>query len=107
MVLQKGARYLIEQEKLMKVIKKCIRQGLADPNKDPFELFTSSTQIRLAYYSESHKILGNTYGMCVLQDFEALTPNLYARIIETVGGGLLVVLLTSTMIKKQPLRRNF
>ena len=38
--------------------------------------------------------LGNTYGMCVLQDFEALTPNLLARTIETVeGGGSIVILL--------------
>ena len=50
-----------------------------------------------SYYKESHKILGNTYGMCVLQDFEALTPNLLARTIETVEGGGLVVLLLKTM----------
>ena len=37
---------------------------------------------------------GNTYGMCVLQDFEALTPNLLARTIETVeGGGAIVIVL--------------
>jgi tRNA(Met) C34 N-acetyltransferase TmcA len=50
-----------------------------------------------SYYKESHKILGNTYGMCVLQDFEAITPNLLARTIETVEGGGLVVLLLKTM----------
>ncbi|GAV93049.1 DUF1726 domain-containing protein [Cephalotus follicularis] len=34
--------------------------------------------------------------MCILQDFEALTPNLLARTIETVeGGGLIVLLLRS------------
>lgn len=49
------------------------------------------------YYKESHKILGNTYGMLVLQDFEAITPNLLARTIETVEGGGLVVLLLKTM----------
>ena len=49
------------------------------------------------YYKDSHKILGNTYGMCVLQDFEALTPNLLARTIETVEGGGLIVLLLKTM----------
>ena len=37
--------------------------------------------------------LGNTYGMCVLQDFEALTPNLLARTIETVEGGGAIVLV--------------
>jgi tRNA(Met) C34 N-acetyltransferase TmcA len=49
------------------------------------------------YYKESHKILGNTYGMLVLQDFEAITPNLLARTIETVEGGGVVVLLLKTM----------
>lgn len=49
------------------------------------------------YYKDSHKILGNTYGMCVLQDFEAITPNLLARTVETVEGGGLVILLLKTM----------
>lgn len=35
--------------------------------------------------------------MCVLQDFEAITPNLLARTIETVEGGGLVILLLKTM----------
>lgn len=35
--------------------------------------------------------------MLVLQDFEAITPNLLARTIETVEGGGLVVLLLKTM----------
>jgi N-acetyltransferase 10 len=35
--------------------------------------------------------------MCVLQDFEALTPNLLARTVETVEGGGLVVLLLSSL----------
>ena len=32
-----------------------------------------------------------------MQDFEALTPNLMARTIETVEGGGIVVLLLSTL----------
>lgn len=35
--------------------------------------------------------------MLVLQDFEAITPNLLARTIETVEGGGLVVLILKTM----------
>lgn len=91
------------KKKRMKVIKKRIKQGLVDPSKDdPFELFISATTIRFAYYSESHKILGNTYGMCVLQDFEALTPNLLARTLETVqGGGLIVILIHNMTSLKQ------
>ncbi len=57
------------RKKRMKQIKKEVQRGLRDPdaNEDPFELFVASTEIRYAYYKESHKILGNTYGMCVLQ----------------------------------------
>jgi len=37
-----------------------------------------------------------------LQDFEALTPNLLARTIETVeGGGLVILLLTNLTSLKQ------
>ncbi|KAL5109575.1 RNA cytidine acetyltransferase [Taenia crassiceps] len=35
--------------------------------------------------------------MCILQDFEALTPNTLARTIETVSGGGLVVFLLKSM----------
>ena len=92
---------------------------------DPFELFVSSTDIRYVYYKESHQIMGKTFGMCVLQvlcafhfrlacmklshhatslqDFEALTPNLLARTIETVQGGGIIVLLLKTMSSLQQL----
>ncbi|KAH9311210.1 hypothetical protein KI387_026245, partial [Taxus chinensis] len=85
------------RQKRVKEAKKMMQRGLMDPEKtDPFLLFVTTTEIRYCFYSESEKILGNTYGMCVLQDFEALTPNLLARTIETVeGGGLVVLLLRS------------
>lgn len=52
----------------MKQLQKKIKSGTLDLNKDdPFELFISSTNIRYCYYNETHKILGNTYGMCILQ----------------------------------------
>ncbi|KAH7106917.1 DUF699-domain-containing protein [Auriculariales sp. MPI-PUGE-AT-0066] len=79
-------------------IKRDVKRGMREANEqDPFEIFVTVTDIRYTYYKDSHKILGNTYGMCVLQDFEALTPNLLARTIETVEGGGLVVLLLKTM----------
>ena len=53
--------------------------------------------MRYTYYAESHKVVGNTFGMLVLQDFEALTPNLLARTIETVEGGGIIVILLKTM----------
>ncbi|GJZ98481.1 RNA cytidine acetyltransferase 1 isoform X1 [Tanacetum coccineum] len=68
-----------------------------DPDKlDEFSLFLQTTKITYCKYKDSEKILGNTYGMCILQDFEALTPNLLARTIETVqGGGLIIMLIRS------------
>ncbi|TFY62510.1 hypothetical protein EVJ58_g3813 [Rhodofomes roseus] len=79
-------------------IKRDVKRGVREANEqDPFEIFVTVTDIRYTYYKESHKILGQTYGMCVLQDFEAITPNLLARTIETVEGGGLVVILLKTM----------
>ena len=49
---------------------------------DPFDLFIAATNIRFCYYKETHKILGNTYGMCILQDFEAITPNLLGELVR-------------------------
>ena len=44
------------------------QRGLLDPESDdPFALFVASTSIRYCYYAETQKILGNTFGMCVLQ----------------------------------------
>lgn len=43
----------------------------------------------MACHADSSKML--------LQDFEALTPNLLARTVETVEGGGLVVILLRTM----------
>lgn len=86
------------RKKRMKQMKKMMQRGLLDPEEDdPFSLFMASTNIRYCYYKDTHKILGNTFGMCVLQDFESLTPNLLARTIETVEGGGLVVLLLSSL----------
>ena len=42
-----------------------------------------------------HKVMLGKYAC--MQDFEALTPNLLARTIETVEGGGIVVLLLSTL----------
>ncbi|XP_041054064.1 RNA cytidine acetyltransferase isoform X1 [Carcharodon carcharias] len=91
------------RKKRMRQLQKKIKSGTLDLKQDdPFELFVAATNIRYCYYNETHKILGNTYGMCVLQDFEALTPNLLARTVETVeGGGLVVILLRTVNSLKQ------
>jgi N-acetyltransferase 10 len=82
----------------MKKIQKLQDKGLYDKNEEnTFDLFISSADIKYCYYKETQRILGNTYGMLVLQDFEALTPNILCRTIETVAGGGIVVFLFNTM----------
>ncbi|PRQ49031.1 putative tRNA(Met) cytidine acetyltransferase [Rosa chinensis] len=85
------------KKKRAKQVKKLMQRGLLDPEKvDPFSLFIESSGVTYCLYKDSERILGNTFGMCILQDFEAVTPNLLARTIETVeGGGLIILLLRS------------
>ena len=50
---------ILFRNKKMKKIEKKIKTGKVDINEDdPFELFIASTNIRYAYYHETHKILG-------------------------------------------------
>lgn len=56
------------RKKRMNQMKKLVARGMKDPDQDdPFDLFISSTNIRYTYYKETQKILGQTFGMCVLQ----------------------------------------
>ncbi|KAG9458762.1 hypothetical protein H6P81_003270 [Aristolochia fimbriata] len=85
------------KKKRHKQLKVNMMRGTMDPEKaDAFSLFLESVGLTYCLYKDSERILGNTFGMCILQDFEALTPNLLARTIETVeGGGLVLLLLRS------------
>jgi len=102
------------------MLQKRIKEGTMEVNEDdPFELFICATEIRWTYYKDTQKILGKcricsdlfsfiqfcsgkTYDMLVLQDFEAITPNLLARTIETIaGGGLVIFLFKSLQSLKQ------
>lgn len=101
---KKELGFSTHRKKRKKLLEKRIKDGTTalDDKSDPFELFICGTEIRWTYYRDTHKILGKTFGMCVLQDFEALTPNLLARTIETVeGGGMIVILLKSVSSMKQ------
>ena len=52
----------------MRELQKKIQNGrMALKEDDPFETFIAATDIRYCYYSETHKILGQTFGMLVLQ----------------------------------------
>ena len=60
--------FFSNRKKRMREIQKKIKTGKINVREDdPLEMFVSSTEIRYCYYSETHKILGNTYGMCILQ----------------------------------------
>lgn len=66
---KKELGFTSHRQKRMRKIKKDIARGIrsADEAENPFELFIGSTDIRYVYYKETHKILGQTFGMCVLQ----------------------------------------
>lgn len=86
------------KKKRLKQIKKMETKGNLDKDEiGQIEQFMSSKDIRFCFYKDSHKILGRTFGMCVLQDFESLTPNVLCRTMETVEGGGIVVMLFNTM----------
>ncbi|CAM9579055.1 unnamed protein product [Scytosiphon promiscuus] len=97
---KKELGFSTHRKKRMRELKRQKKSGLASAggsSEDPFELFVNSTNIRWCYYKETERVLGQTFGVLVLQDFEALTPNLLARTIETVEGGGLVILLLKTV----------
>lgn len=65
---KKDLGFSSHRKKRMKSLQKKNKSGKLNTNDDdPFELFVVSTNIRYCYYKDTHKILGNTYGMCVLQ----------------------------------------
>ncbi|KAF7674347.1 RNA cytidine acetyltransferase, partial [Astathelohania contejeani] len=65
---------------------------------DILESFFETVDISRVYYEESDRVLGNTYGMLVIEDFEGMTPNILAQSIETVkGGGIIAILLKKNM----------
>lgn len=101
---KKELGFSTHRKKRMKKIKRDKARGLNNvtsegggSSADNFDLFVANTDITWCYYKDSHRILGTTFGVLVLQDFEALTPNLMARTIETVAGGGLVIFLMRTV----------
>lgn len=56
------------RKKRAKQIKKLMQRGLMDPEKaDPFSLFLETSDITYCMYKDSERVLGNTFGMCILQ----------------------------------------
>ena len=87
-----------QQKKRMKELSKQKRQGLYEnESSNPFELFLKATDINYCYYKETNRVLGQTYDFLILQDFEALTPNILCRTVETVRGGGLIIFMLKAM----------
>lgn len=86
-----------QQKELNKSLKNQSKGDYNSTKENAFSQFLTSTSIQRIKYDESQKVLGKTYGMVILQDFEAITPNLLCRTIETVQGGGLVIFLFNTM----------
>lgn len=104
---KKELGFSTHRKKRMEKLKRDKKRGLAKQatsastasgeQMDNFELFLTNTNITWCYYKDSHRVLGTTHSLLVLQDFEALTPNIMARTVETVRGGGLVVFLLQTV----------
>lgn len=94
-----------QSRKHLKKLEKNLTAGKCDISKEnAFDLFLLSTSIRYCSFSDTQRLLGNTYGVCVIQDFEGLTPNIVCRVVETVAGGGVIIFLMSGM---QSLRQLF
>lgn len=94
---KKELGFSTHRKKRMKELQKLKKAGLEVNEDNPLDMFIASANVRWCYYHETHKILGQTYGMAVLQDFEAMQPNILARTVETVEGGGIVVMLLNTL----------
>lgn len=55
-------------KKLLKQLQKKLKRGKIDPTKlEKFEMLLHSDFIKFCCYNDTQSVLGNTYGMCVLQ----------------------------------------
>lgn len=103
-VYKKDLGFTTHKMKRLKQIKKRQARGTWDmDSEEPFWLFQQNTDIHYCRYRDSHRLLGATFDLCVLQDFEAVTPNLLCRTVETVAGGGLIILLLKSVSSLQQL----
>lgn len=85
------------QKKMTKQIKEAKEKGqIIDETANQISVFLNSHKIRYCRYKDTSSILGQTYDMLVLQNFDHMKPNDFARTIETVSGkGTILLLLES------------
>ena len=56
-----------QNRKKMKNLEKIIKTGQYDLVKNAYEIFLRSTSIKYCNYCDTQRILGSTYGMCIIQ----------------------------------------
>lgn len=60
-----------------------MQRGLLDPEKvDPFSLFVESGGLTYCLYKDSERVLGNTFGMCILQVTCKLSLTKYSSLAD-------------------------
>eukprot|EP00520_Triparma_pacifica_P009454 CAMPEP_0118641268 /NCGR_PEP_ID=MMETSP0785-20121206/5188_1 /TAXON_ID=91992 /ORGANISM="Bolidomonas pacifica, Strain CCMP 1866" /LENGTH=691 /DNA_ID=CAMNT_0006532695 /DNA_START=193 /DNA_END=2265 /DNA_ORIENTATION=- len=91
------------RKKRMKKLKANAKRGItSDVTNDEFDNFLTQTEVEFCYYKDSQRVLGRTYNMVVLQDFDSLTPNILCRTLETcAGGGCIVICVDKVNSLKQ------
>lgn len=99
---KKGSDVPRQSRKQLKKFEKNLKSGKCDlSSENALQLFLLATSIRYCAFSDTKSVLGSTYGMCVLQDFEGLTPNVLCQVIETVkGGGVITIILKKTSLRQ-------
>lgn len=71
-----------------------MQRGLLDPEKaDPFSLFMETSDITYCLYRDSERVLGNTFGMCILQVLP--DASLLLHLVEATILGFLVAEFSS------------
>jgi len=71
-----------------------MQRGLLDPEKaDPFSLFMETSDITYCLYRDSERVLGNTFGMCILQVLPE--TSLLFHLVEAAILGFLVAEFSS------------
>eukprot|EP00792_Barthelona_sp_PAP020_P004976 TRINITY_DN2437_c0_g1_i1.p1 TRINITY_DN2437_c0_g1~~TRINITY_DN2437_c0_g1_i1.p1 ORF type:complete len:1010 (-),score=304.74 TRINITY_DN2437_c0_g1_i1:205-3210(-) len=79
-------------------VEKLKKKRKKDSKDNEFRNFIMSQNLRYCKYKDTNKILGQTFDVLILQDFEGLTPNILARTIETVSGGGIIIFLINNML---------
>jgi len=80
-------------KKRNKELKSLKKKGEMNEQYGELSSWIKTAKRQFVKYSETESVLGQTFDMLVLQDFESLTPNGICRTMETVVGGGIIIML--------------